>query len=450
VARTPTSPTVAESPGARVHTDKPETTPLAPGDHIGRYELLEQIGAGGMGVVFRANDPQLGRAVAIKVLVGDHTEERAQRLLREAQAMAQLSHPNLVTVYDAGRDGDRVFLAMELVNGTSLRRWFDTPGRSWRQRLAGVIAAGRGLAAAHDAGIVHRDFKPENVLVDRAERMKVTDFGLARAEPTAAPTTPAAGPVDLTRTGSVLGTPAYMAAEQHAGKIADARSDQFAVAVTAWEAIWSVRPFPADEIAPLVFAIRDGAITPPPGGTGVPSRVEAVLRRALRVDPATRYPTLAAMLDALERASRPRRWPVAVVAALVVAGGGAVAVWQAGVFGGGHGDVYRDAIQIVIEYDASDSDPGPEVDKVVDEHRDELNECFDRAIPLHGPSIVRLGFEIAPDGRVRRVEIVSDDSGSPSLARCTAAAALGWEFPVGTKGSFTKPLRFGFPKTSHN
>jgi TonB family protein len=312
---------------------------LQPGDTLGRYVIGERMGAGGMGYVYRARDPDLGREVAIKVLRagGDGTGGALERrLLREAQAMATLSHDHLVNVYDIGVGDGRVFVAMELVDGGTLRALIADRARSWRDKLAAVLAAGRGLAAAHSAGVIHRDFKPDNVLIARSGRVKVVDFGLARAErevasadavEAATGVRPDALPADLsanlTQTGALLGTPAYMAPEQHAGEVVDARADQFAFAVTAWEAVYGQRPFPSDAYSSLVAAVRAKEITPPPRGGGVPAALEAVLRSALSPLPRDRYTSMDALLAAIDGAIRPRRtgrW-LALAAAVVVAGG---------------------------------------------------------------------------------------------------------------------------------
>ena len=222
---------------------------LAPGETVGRYQVVATIGRGGMGVVYLAHDPRLNRQVALKVLRADRDADRANaqaRLLREAEALAQLSHPNVVAVYDAGLWHDQVFIAMELVAGGTLRTWAREHQGSARDILDAFVQAGYGLAAAHDAGLVHRDFKPENALIDRAGRVRVTDFGLARFDG-AAPqdadrrrTAGSASPMlatPLTEAGSVLGTPAYMAPEQVSGRDIDARTDQFCFCVSLFEAI---------------------------------------------------------------------------------------------------------------------------------------------------------------------------------------------------------------------
>ena len=301
--------------------------PLAPGDQVGRYVVLDRLGAGGMGQVHIARDPDLDRRVALKLVrdrKGEPGGSEAQaRLLREAQAMARLAHPNVVAIHDVGTLGDRVFMAMELVEGVTLGEWLTAP-REAAAILAVFVQAGRGLAAAHDAGIVHRDFKPANVLVGDDGRVRVTDFGLARARrdpdmvADLARAATLAGP--STATGAVLGTPLYMAPEQHRGDAIDARTDQFAFCVALYEALHRQRPFrgaTADELAAEVLA---GNLVPPPASTRVPDRASRAVARGLAVDPADRHPTMDALLDQLAPAPR-RRWIAvgALISAALVA-----------------------------------------------------------------------------------------------------------------------------------
>ncbi|HET9988068.1 MAG TPA: serine/threonine-protein kinase, partial [Kofleriaceae bacterium] len=244
---------------------------LARGTLVGRYVVLDVLGEGGMGVVYSAFDPELDRKVAIKLLQTRESGstpstkqggEQKAWLVREAQALARLSHPNVVAVYDVGTlNEDQVFVAMELVEGVTLREWLKAEARPWREVLPVLVAAGAGLAAAHEAGLVHRDFKPDNVLVARDGRPRVMDFGLARlrrasthddAQPKdTSDVAPSAGAIEtrsplseqLTIAGAMLGTPAYMAPELYNGATADARSDQFAFAVTLFEALFRARPY---------------------------------------------------------------------------------------------------------------------------------------------------------------------------------------------------------------
>jgi tetratricopeptide (TPR) repeat protein len=303
------------------------------GAAVGRYVVLDRIGAGGMGVVYAAYDPELDRRVAIKLLRPDRfgSEAGRLRLLREAQALARLTHPNVVAVYDAGTLGERVFVAMELVEGETLRQWLGAGPRSWREVLDRFLPAGRGLAAAHAAGLVHRDFKPENVLLGRDGRVRVVDFGLAKALADAAEEPPAGGEeaegsggalvTPLTEWGVVLGTPAYMAPEQLRGTAADARSDQFSFCVALYEALYGERPFAGDGPRALAEAVTRGAVREAPAGTRVPGWLRAVVLRGLKVSPEERYPTMDDLLRDLERdpdAVR-RRW-LAAAAIVILAG----------------------------------------------------------------------------------------------------------------------------------
>ena len=300
----------------------------------GRYRLLEVVGGGAMGEVYRAYDPELGRDVAIKLVRPGGSKAQ---LLREAQAMARLAHPNVIRVYDVGTAGDRVFLAMELVRGRTLRAWFADAPRSWRAIVGVVREAGGGLAAAHAAGLVHGDFKPDNVLVADDGRVLVTDFGLARMQ-AAAPATDRAEeaiPLDHTRTGAFAGTPAYMAPEQLA--TADgaapptAATDQFALCVTLYEALYGRRPFTGSDLGSLRAALASGELDVS-ARRGVPGRVVRILRRGLARDPRDRYPALGPLLADLGAALSRRTLWVASGAAVVA---GAVATTLAIAGGGG-------------------------------------------------------------------------------------------------------------------
>ncbi|MBC8074423.1 MAG: serine/threonine protein kinase, partial [Deltaproteobacteria bacterium] len=288
---------------------------LPRGAVVDRYVILELLGAGGMGVVYAAYDPQLDRRVALKLLRAKARGDVGRaRMIREAHALAKLSHPNVVTVFDAGIHDDEVFLAMELVEGETLRAWLQQRDRSWQESLPVLILAGRGLASAHAAGVLHRDFKPENVMIDAAmsagaERVRVMDFGLARrsgaesgeSTPLEAELAASEPDANITRTGALLGTPAYMAPESFAGASGDARSDQFAFCVTAWEALFGERPHARASVRAQVDAVRGGAAPRAPAGTRVPGWLQRTLTRGLAVDPAERWPSLEALLAQLER-----------------------------------------------------------------------------------------------------------------------------------------------------
>ncbi|WAS90965.1 serine/threonine-protein kinase [Nannocystis punicea] len=289
----------------------------APTLRLGRYLVGERIGAGGMGVVYAGLDPELGRKVAIKLVRPDRVgvgSAGRERLLREAQAMAQISSPHAVTVYEAGTYGEQVFIVMELVAGTTLTQWLGEGPRRWREVIEVFIQAGRGLRAAHQAGLIHRDFKPDNVLVGEDGRARVADFGLAHAAAEAVASSMARGTLlpghvlggSSTATGALVGSLPYMSPEQHRGAAVDARSDQFSFCVALWEALHGQRPFVGATAEELCSRTLAGAITPPPEGARMPAPLRRILLRGLQVDPARRWPDMAALLAALERAGRRR------------------------------------------------------------------------------------------------------------------------------------------------
>ncbi|MFY0538394.1 protein kinase domain-containing protein [Nannocystis pusilla] len=289
---------------------------------IGRYVLAGPIGRGGMGVVYLARDEVLGRRVALKLLdSGAAVATQQARLLQEAQALARLAHPNVVTVHEAGEHAGRIFLAMEFVPGDTLRAWQRERERDRAELLAVAVQAGRGLAAAHDAGLVHRDVKPDNIMVGVDGRVRVMDFGLARLARTLAGDDELASPASpgpLTQVGAVIGTPGYMAPEQRRGAVVDPSGDIYSFCVVLYELLAGERP--GGEAHEAVLVRR-----------GVPAWLAAVVARGLLNDPAARWPTMHALLDALEQdpiARRRRRLRIAgivaltglVVAALVLGG----------------------------------------------------------------------------------------------------------------------------------
>jgi len=315
---------------------------------IGRYTLQDRLGQGGMGVVYAAYDPELDRRVAIKLLTASPGHAEA-RLLREAQAMARVAHANVVSVIEVGTHHGQTFIVMEYLRGISLERWPERrPG--WRATLRLYIQAGRGLAAAHRAGVIHRDFKPHNVMLVEGGsddgRVKVLDFGLARAaleSPTRAAHETSPDPLaqPLTRTGAVMGTPAYMAPEQFAGEAVDERSDQFSFAVSLYEALHGQLPFASDSLAALSDALLSGAVRPPPASSDVPAWVQRVLLRGLARAPADRFPSMSALCDALERDPAARRRSVGLAVALsAVVGGGAWSLAQRGAASPCHGPAF--------------------------------------------------------------------------------------------------------------
>jgi tetratricopeptide (TPR) repeat protein/predicted Ser/Thr protein kinase len=283
------------------------------GQTVGRYRIVERIGGGGMGEVFRAEDPELRRDVAIKLVRQGGSQ---QRLLHEAQAMARLAHPNVTRIYDVGAAGDGVFLAMELVEGRTLREWFGESARTWRDVVSVMRQAGQGLRAAHEAELVHGDFKPDNVLVARDGRVLVTDFGLARmafARAHARASTATAGAA-LETTCGFAGTPAYMAPEQFADEpAATPASDQFSFCVTVFEGLYGRRPFAGTDLPSLRDAVVGGQVSMPPKAHRVPGKLVRAVRRGLATKASERFASMAELLAALDAAMSRR--------ALVIAGG---------------------------------------------------------------------------------------------------------------------------------
>jgi len=357
----------------------PDSVPaaLARGASIGRYIVLAMVGRGGMGEVYAAYDPELDRKVAVKLLRvkpgnGVSLSEGRQRTLREAQAIARLSHPNVVVAYDVGTFEDKVFIAMEYVEGNTVTYWLQVQPRSWREILGVFKDAGRGLAVAHEKGLVHRDFKTDNVMVSRDRHVRVMDFGLARqaekpgaagaetAEPTTTPkpipirilgsgpaldgppesptmvvTNEQSAPVPLaghsssgmfdarlTRTGAMMGTPAYMAPEQFLGTPTDARSDQFSFCISLYEALYRERPFEGSSMTTLTANVVQGNVREAPAGSKVPLWVRKVLLRGLRPRARDRWPSMEALIEALEKDPNIQRkkWASAAVGVAIISG----------------------------------------------------------------------------------------------------------------------------------
>jgi hypothetical protein len=284
---------------------------------IGRYITTGVLGRGGMGVVYSAHDPVLRRPIALKLLHSTYPASTG-RLIREAQALARLSNPHVVAVYDAGEyDGDQVFIAMQHVDGQDLASVLAQRCPPRAQILDWFIAAGRGLAAAHTAGLVHRDFKPANVLLDRGGNIAVTDFGLARE---VLPN----GEARQTNMAVLAGTPAYMSPEQHGMQPATQASDQFSFCLALWEALFEQHPYIAGardslSLAEIGYAIFESPLISPPKLGDVPRHVIDALVRGLERDPMARWPSMPALLATLAPAPRLRRWPI-VVAGLAGAG----------------------------------------------------------------------------------------------------------------------------------
>lgn len=313
-----TLPGEADTVGAPELAKNSESTPRT----LGRYTVLEALGRGAMGTVYAAYDPQLDRRVAVKLLHRRDADANAA-LLAEAQALARLSDPHVLTVHDLGAEGAQVFVAMEYVEGPTLSDWLRERPRPLTDTdlarvLAVMVGAGKGLAAAHAAGLIHRDFKPHNVLLTEGERPLVADFGLAQPIERAS-----AGEDDTGRAFNVVGTPAYMAPEVFDGEPADTQSDQFSFCVTLFEAIHGTRPFHGDTLVALAYAISKGELQPPEHDG--PRWLQPILSRGLSTDPSKRWPSMEALVDALGRdpGHRRRRWVLGAAAGVGLVGLGA-------------------------------------------------------------------------------------------------------------------------------
>ena len=366
--------------------EEPEA--LGPGAHVGRYRIEEVLGAGAMGMVYRAHDPELGRRVALKLVraVGPVELQRAL-VLREAQALARLAHPNVVAVHDVAWLGERMCVAMELVEGGTLREWLRGAKRSSREILGVLLQAGRGLAAAHAAGLVHRDFKPENLMVGDDGRARVTDFGLVRMKGDAQET-------------ALIGSPAYMSPEQLAGEPAGPRSDLFSFCATAWEALSGERPFAGGSVGELGEAIARQDLR---GAARVPKSVRQLLLRGLAASPEARPASMGALVAELEKAAtrRPR-----FVSAVAIAGTAAL-VAAAVVFSLRRPPPFR-----------------PEVVPMLPIHDEEI------AFPAWSPNGRLIAWSSNHDGRDRLWIAPADGSGAPRVVTPPEVTAV---FPRWTR-----------------
>ena len=311
---------------------------LPRGHVLGRYVVLAELGSGAMGRVYQAFDPKLDRRIAIKVLRLDRLEgpraERAERrLLREAQALAKLRHPNVVAVHDVESTPEGLAVTMDYIEGRTLRGWLAEHPRTWREVVSVMGGAAEGLAAAHRAGLVHRDFKPDNVMIDGRGSAHVVDFGLAQAFDSAAlsgehsieASRSSQAPILDSRTMAHAGTPAYMAPEQHRGVGVGPAADQFAYCVTLYEALWGQRPFPGRDLASLTHSVLGGNVDAPPRSSDVPRHVREVVLRGLMTAPEDRFETMDALLEALGHDPATRRHRIVAGVGVVFMGG--LAAW---------------------------------------------------------------------------------------------------------------------------
>ena len=311
---------------------------LTAGTAIDRYEIQRKLGEGGMGVVYAAYDPGLDRDVALKLLArrrsGKARERAHKRMAREAMAMARVSHPNVVTINDIGTYGEQSFLAMELVEGQTLRQWAAERPRPWWKVVAAYIQAAEGLAAIHSAGVLHRDVKPDNIMIDAEGRVRVMDLGLARGGDEASPqlvrSVPDPAPAlddSMTREGAVLGTTAYLAPEVLEGEPSSAASDQFAFCVALYETLYGERPFGSGSAEVLHATMINRGVSPEPADAQVPAWLRRVVVRGLRVDPSKRYRDLAALVRALRGTRRRVRFAWGIGATALI--GASVATYFA-------------------------------------------------------------------------------------------------------------------------
>jgi predicted Ser/Thr protein kinase len=420
---------------------------------IGRFRVLRKLGEGGMGVVYAARDDELDRTVAIKLLRSDRDGDVA-RLQREARAMARLSHPNVAAVYDVGAHEGDVYVAMELVEGDSLRDWARSP-RSWSEIRDVVLQAAAGLQAAHDVGIVHRDFKPDNVMVGRDGRVRVLDFGLAKAADIAddeSRATASDGPVSLTQTGAVMGTPRYMAPEQFRGDEVGPATDVFALCVTIYELCYRARPFDGESVLELAGAVLTADAHIPVAPEGVPEGLWPILRGGLAANASRRPPSVAQLSEALSGLGdeggpatspvpRAPRWTltVGIVTIALAAGGGGLLATRGST-----------PLPVALELgvpatDDAASVPKEDIQQVIAGARAEQRACFtaarDRIDGVHGR--VAVDFAIGTDGKARSVVANSvalfDRDGQPvddaELSVCYRRVIEGLTFPAPASGS---------------
>jgi eukaryotic-like serine/threonine-protein kinase len=373
-----------------------EPRPITAAPFAGRYRIECCVGFGAGGTVYRAHDPELDRIVALKVLrtgPGGSTQPDS-RWTREAKVMARVVHPNVVAVHDVGIDEDQLFIAAEFVEGSNLDEWLEESVRGWSEVLEVFVEAGRGLAAIHDSGLAHRDFKPHNVMVGRDRRVRVTDFGLARLLPeldatesdltqdsSSSLTLLGETIVSRTRPGTLVGTPAYMAPEQLRGEPADARSDQFGFCVALYEALWGVRPFSGKTVIELAERVCNDSPRTPPKRPRVPRWLVQVVMRGLSREPEARFADMQALLHALTDAPRRRRQRrITLALALgfaLVAGGG----YAAAGLSGAHCDVdpqrlhgvWDDEVRFAVETALTDT---PEIAHAVTQELDAWVESW--------------------------------------------------------------------------
>lgn len=429
---------------------------LQPGTQFGRYVIKKVLGEGGMGVVYAAYDPTLNRKIAIKVLrVSSHvsdidTHSARARMLREAQAMAMVGHPNLVQVFDVGTYQNDVYIAMEFVEGITLREWQKTnPKAPWREVLQKYLDAAKGLSAAHKRHLIHRDFKPDNVMVSSDGHVRVMDFGLARhtgQEDTNTTTeTPNVLAHPLTQTGMIMGTPAYMAPEQFLADDTDHRTDQFCFCIALFEALYGYRPFQGETMKGLARSVMRGEITLP-GKSPVDDHILGALLKGLQTELDDRHDNMDMLLDALitepDTTTQGKPWIMYITS---------FAVLISGIL------LYWFSAQLLNDRPPPPPPPGPPPMKgppppplfdgvithgqmvaILKKYEGEVQECADRAHE-RDPKIsgtIRIDFEIGVDpenparGKVVRAILDHHAMFDKPAARCVLGMAMNWDFPA--------------------
>ena len=396
----------------------PAPTFLARGQTIGRYVIVECLGVGGMGVVYSAWDPKLDRKLAIKLVrvkqgASGGTRGR-NRLLREAQALARVRHPNVITVHDVGAHEGRVFVAMEFVEGITLQQWLERrPERPYRELLDIFLQAGRGLAAAHRAGIVHRDFKPENVMIGSDGRVLVLDFGIARG-PWASDDEPSGvgeqdtsvedlGPSErvedgMTRPGGVVGTPGYMSPEQRRRRPLDGRSDQFSFCVALWEALAGEHPFTGGTARARYESILAGPCIVP----RVPRAIVRALSRGLSPEPADRFPSLDTLLDLLAK-PMPRRRTAAEQGRTLLTAAGLALTFALGLGLAPEGVRTAEADSTMVRVKAADHALELAHDRIFDKDFDAARSAYAKAYRIISAAPLRERREFIP-----RMQLVAE------------------------------------------
>lgn len=433
----------------------PEDGILQPGTQFGRYVIKKVLGEGGMGVVYAAYDPTLNRKIAIKVLrVSTHvsdidTQSARARMLREAQAMAMVGHPNLVQVFDVGTYQDDVYIAMEFVEGITLREWQKAnPKAPWKEVLQKYIDAARGLAAAHKRHLIHRDFKPDNVMVSSDGHVRVMDFGLARhtgQEDTDTTTeTPNVLAHPLTQTGMIMGTPAYMAPEQFLADDTDHRTDQFCFCIALFEALYGYRPFHGDTMKGLARSVMRGEIKLPSPKHPVDDHILTALLKGLQTELDDRHDNMEVLIDALitepDTTTTGKPW-ILYITSFVVLVSGILLYWFSA-------QMLNEQPPGPPPMKAPPPPPPPAVfDGVITEgqmaailkkYEDHVEECADRGREkdpkLSGT--VWLQFEIGVDpgsptrGRILRAVLDDHTMFDKPTARCILGMSMNWDFPA--------------------